>query len=210
MAGHANFKLLDGSWRKWTQEGHRLSKDIHQFSAVDYPLGPGDSSIRLGRDDIRDNLGSPGWFLLDVRSPEKYSGEKVIEAPKFDHGAKRGDRIPYAVHLFFKNLLNKNNTLKSEDELRAAFESVSTATNNADKIIVYCRLSRSVTFTWVVMTHNLALTTPRFTTVLRANGALSSASRWKNKGAPYLVGSPASTMTSSFWPTPPNLYFRAS
>ena len=60
MARHANFKLLDGSWKKWTQEGHRLSKDIHQFSAVDYPLGPGDSSIRLGRDDIRDNLGSPG------------------------------------------------------------------------------------------------------------------------------------------------------
>ena len=73
-----------------------------------------------------------------MHSPEKYSGEKVIEASKFDHGAERGNRIPYAVHLFFKNLLNNNDTLKSEDELRTAYESVSTATDNADKIVVYC------------------------------------------------------------------------
>lgn len=155
MAGHANLKLLDGTRTKWAKEGRPLSKDTPEFSTVDYPPGEGDSSMRLGRDDIRDNLGRPGRFLLDVRSPEEYSGERVMEAPKFDHGAERGGRIPGAVHLYFKNLLNDDDTFKSEDELRAAFEGVGATPDNAEEIVVYCRLSHRATFTWVAMTHIL-------------------------------------------------------
>ncbi len=155
MAGHANLKLLDGSRTKWTKEGRPMSTVIPEFSTVDYPPGKADSSMRLGRDDIRDNLGRPGRFLLDVRSPEEYSGERVMEAPQFDHGAERGGRIPGAVHLFFKNLLNDDDTYKSADELLAAFEGVGATPDNAEEIVVYCRLSHRATFTWVAMKHIL-------------------------------------------------------
>jgi thiosulfate/3-mercaptopyruvate sulfurtransferase len=155
MAGHANLKILDGTRTKWTQEGRPLSKDIPEFSVVDYPPGKGDASMRLGRDDIRDNLGRPGRFLLDVRSPEEYSGERVMEAPKFDHGAERGGRIPGAQHLFFKELLNDDDTYKSPDELFAILEGVGATPDNADEIVVYCRLSHRATFTWVAMTRIL-------------------------------------------------------
>ena len=155
MGGHANLRLLDGSRTKWLKEGRPLAKDISEFSAVDHPPGEGDSSMRLGRDDIRANLGRPGRLLLDVRSPEEYSGERVIEAPTFDHGAERGGRIPGAVHLFFKNLLNDDDTFKSADQLLAAFESVGATPDNAEEIVVYCRLSHRATFTWVAMKHIL-------------------------------------------------------
>ncbi len=155
MGGHANLRLLDGSRTKWLKEGRPLSTHIPDFSAVDYPPGEGDSSMRLGRDDVRANLGRPGRLLLDVRSPEEYSGERVMEAPKFDHGAERGGRIPGAVHLFFKNLLNDDDTFKSADELLAAFEGVGATPDNAEEIVVYCRLSHRATLTWVAMTHIL-------------------------------------------------------
>ena len=155
MAGHANLKLLDGTRTKWVKEGRPLSKDTPEFSAVDYPPGKADFSMRLGRDDIRDNLGRPGRFLLDVRSPEEYSGERVMEFGHFDHGAERGGRIPGAVHLYFKNLLNDDGTYKSPDELLAILEGVGATPENADEIVVYCRLSHRATFTWVAMTRIL-------------------------------------------------------
>jgi thiosulfate/3-mercaptopyruvate sulfurtransferase len=92
---------------------------------------------------------------LDVRSPEEYSGERVMEAPKFDHGAERGGRIPGAQHLFFKELLNDDDTYKSPDELFAILEGVGATPDNADEIVVYCRLSHRATFTWVAMTRIL-------------------------------------------------------
>ena len=155
MAGHADLKLLAGTRAKWIREGRPLSTDIPAFTAVDYPHGEGVTSMRLGRDDIRDNLGKPSRLLLDVRSPEEYSGERGMEAPKFDHGAERSGRIPGAVHLFFKELLNDNDTYKNEGELRTAFEGVGATPDNAEEIVVYCRLSHRATFAWVAMTHIL-------------------------------------------------------
>lgn len=155
MGGHAKLKLLDGSRTKWVKEGRPLTADIPSFSPVAHPPGEGNSSMRLGRDDIRDNLGRPGRFLLDVRSPEEYSGERVMAYPNFDHGAERGGRIPGAVHLYYLNLLNEDDTYKSPEELLAAFESVGATPDHADEIVIYCRLSHRASFAWVAMTHIL-------------------------------------------------------
>ena len=68
--------------------------------------------MRVGRRDVRDKLGQPRRLLLDFRSPEEYSGKRVSDYSfQVDHGAERTGRIPGAVHLYFKELLNKNNTL---------------------------------------------------------------------------------------------------
>ena len=78
-----------------------------------------------------------------------------MEFGHFDHGAERGGRIPGAVHLSFKNLLNDDGTYKSPDELLAILEGVGATPENADEIVVYCRLSHRATFTWVAMTRIL-------------------------------------------------------
>lgn len=155
MGGHANLRLLDGGRTKWVREGRPLSRDIPGFSPVDHPPGEGDSSMRIGRDDIRANLGRPGRLLLDVRSPEEYSGERVREAPKADHGAERAGRIPGAVHLFFRKLVNDDDSYRSRPELLAAFEGVGATPDQAEEIVVYCRLSHRASFTWVAMKHLL-------------------------------------------------------
>jgi thiosulfate/3-mercaptopyruvate sulfurtransferase len=111
--------------------------------------------MRLGRDEVRAGLGKPGRLLLDVRSPEEYSGERVMEYPKFDHGAERAGRIPGAVHLYYKNLLNDDDSYKSPTELRAIFDRIGATPEKAGEIVCYCRLSHRATLTWVAMKHIL-------------------------------------------------------
>lgn len=149
MGGHKDLRILDGTRTKWTAEGRPLTKDLTRITPVEYKPGTPDESMRVGRDDVRDNLGKEGRFLLDVRSPEEYSGERVMEYPKFDHGAERNGRIPGAVHLYFKNLINDDNTFKSAVELKAVLEKVGATPDK--EIVAYCRLSHRATLAWTAM-----------------------------------------------------------
>ena len=155
MAGHPNLRLLDGTRTRWAKEGRPLTRDIPLYTAVDYPPRRGDSSMRVGRDEVRAGLGKPGRLLLDVRSPEEYSGERVMPYPGFDHGAERGGRIPGAVHLYYKSFLNDDDSYKSPAELHAIFQQVGATPEQAAEIISYCRLSHRATLTWFAMRYIL-------------------------------------------------------
>lgn len=151
MAGHPDLRLLDGARKKWLADGHALATDVPAYEAVGYTPGTPDQSMRLGREAVRERLGEPGRFLLDVRTPEEYSGERVMEYGQFDHGAERGGRIPGARHLFFKELLNDDDTYRSAGELSAKFKEAGADPGTVDEIVVYCRLSHRATLAWTAM-----------------------------------------------------------
>jgi thiosulfate/3-mercaptopyruvate sulfurtransferase len=157
LAGHKDLRLLDGARTKWAREGRPLTKDVPRFAPQHYPPPIGDASMRLGRDAVRAGLGKPGRLLLDVRSPEEYAGERVMELGKFDHGAERAGRIPGAVHLYFKNLLNDDDSYKSPAELARIVRRVGITKESPDEVVVYCRLSHRATLTWVALTRLLDL-----------------------------------------------------
>lgn len=153
MAGHTNLRLLDGGRRKWVMEGRPLSRTVPRFPAVAYPTPPaGTSSMRVGRDNVRDHLREPQRLLLDLRSPEEYSGERVSDYSfKVDHGAERTGRIPGAVHLYFKELLNEDDSFKSPGELRRALATAGIAPEKFDEVVCYCRLSHRATIGWIAL-----------------------------------------------------------
>ena len=158
MAGHPNLKLLDGARTKWAAEDRPRTTDVPQTTPAACTPHQGDVSMRLCRDDIRDNLGMAGRLVLDVRSPEEYSGERVMAFGQFDHGAERGGRIPGAAHLFFKKFFNDDDTFKNADEIRRAFSAASIDPDNFEEIVCYCRLSHRATLAWTAMTHVLGYT----------------------------------------------------
>ena len=155
MAGHRDLRVLDGSRARWVKENRPLTRDIPRFAPVDYPIPEPDSSMRVGRDDVRANLGKPGRLLLDVRSPEEYGGDRVMEHGHFDHGAQRAGRIPGAVHLYYRELLNSDDSYKAPGEIRAALERVGATPEKVGEIVCYCRLSHRATLVWVAMKHLL-------------------------------------------------------
>ena len=152
MAGHRNIRLLDGARKKWLQGGHPMTRDVPSPSAVEYEAYEGDSSMRIGRDNVLANLHNSDRLLLDVRSAEEYSGERVKEYGDFDHGAERKGRIPGARHLFFRKLLNDDDSFKSAAELEPILAEVGVTEDVGQEIACYCRLSHRATLTWFTLT----------------------------------------------------------
>lgn len=148
LRGHTNAKILNGSRKHWIESGYPMTTDVLEPSPSSYPLRPPNETGRISRDGVLAGLGDPNRVLLDGRTPEEYNGERVKPAPSFDHGAERKGRIPGAKHLFYKELLNDDETLKPVDELRQAFEARG-ATADKD-IVAYCRLSHRASFLWFV------------------------------------------------------------
>jgi thiosulfate/3-mercaptopyruvate sulfurtransferase len=155
MAGHPLLRLLDGGRTKWIREGRPLSRDIPRFAATDYAPQRADLSMRVGRDNVRAGLGKPGRLLLDVRSPEEYCGERVMEYPHFDHGAERTGRIPGAVHVYYKSLLNDDDSFRAPNEIRGILARVGATPETTSEIVCYCRLSHRASLVWVAMKHLL-------------------------------------------------------
>jgi len=122
---------------------------------VPYEPPTPDTTSCVGRDDVLDNLESTNRLLLDVRSPEEYSGKRVMPPPGFDHGAERKGRIPGAVHLFYQELLNDDDTFLSPDELRGKFAGVGAGPEQVSEVVSYCRLSHRATLAWVAATQIL-------------------------------------------------------
>jgi thiosulfate/3-mercaptopyruvate sulfurtransferase len=147
MAGDQDLRVLDGGRNKWLAEDRPLSRAEPEPPAVNRAPGAGDAAMRIGRDDIRANLGRPGRLVLDVRSPEEYAGERVMPPPDFDHGAERAGRIPGAAHLYFRDLLNDDDSFRPAAEMQARCRSAG-ATPEVDEIVVYCRLSHRATLAW--------------------------------------------------------------
>ncbi|MDC7786129.1 sulfurtransferase [Rhodoplanes sp. TEM] len=152
MAGHRNLKVLDGGRRKWLQEKRPLSQTVPTCAPVAYPVPAPDLSMRLGRDDVRSKLGRPERLLLDVRSAEEYLGVRMAEyATAFDHGAMRYGRIPGARHLFFRCVLNDDNSFRTPDEMRRALAVADVDPARYEDVVVYCRMSHRATLVWVAL-----------------------------------------------------------
>lgn len=158
MAGHRSIRILDGSRKRWLAEGRPMTDQIPSFAPVDYVPAAGDSTMRVGRRNVRDGLRKPGRVLLDVRSPEEYAGKRVIDySAAFDHGAERFGRIPGAKNMFFRQIANEDDTYASPAAIRDALARTGIAPDSPDEIVVYCRLSHRATFVWFAMTHLLGM-----------------------------------------------------
>jgi thiosulfate/3-mercaptopyruvate sulfurtransferase len=156
MAGHKNLRLLDGGRRKWVIEGRPLARTVPHFAPVDYPAPAEDASMRIGRRNVRDNLQNPRRLLLDVRSPEEYTGERVSDYSfPVDHGAQRNGRIPGAVHLYYRDLLNEDDSFKSPEALQRTLNAAGIAPDKFNDIVCYCRLSHRATIAWIALSRVL-------------------------------------------------------
>jgi len=157
MAGVKDVRILDGSRTRWINDGNPL--DTEGLSREPIDNGSLDPSIatRIGRDKVLQKINNPDTVLLDVRSPEEYRGERVSPPGGFDHGAERKGRIPGAVHLFFRELLNDDDTFISKEKLERKFSEVGVKKSSGKDIVSYCRLSHRATLSWFAMSEILGI-----------------------------------------------------
>lgn len=153
LFGHENAKIMNGGRQKWIDEGRELSRETPAYPATTYRAQDRDDhTIRAFRGDVVEHIDKK-LPLVDVRSPQEFSGE-LLHMPGYpQEGALRGGHIPGAKSIPWVKAVTEKSTFKSADELRAIFDGAG-ITPDRD-IIAYCRIGERSALTWFVLTYLL-------------------------------------------------------
>ena len=146
--------VLDGGRDTWANQGYPMSTVVPVVDPRSVTPGPVDATCRIGRDGVLAGLDDPGRVLIDLRSGEEYSGERVapLSAP-FDHGAERRGHIPGARNLPIDRLLKDDGTFRATDDLRKEFAAI--GVGDGQEVVTSCRLGHRASLGWFALTRLL-------------------------------------------------------
>jgi thiosulfate/3-mercaptopyruvate sulfurtransferase len=150
--GHDDVKLVNGPREKWIAEGRATTSDLPSFEPTTFTAQPGDEAIRSYRDDVLEALGADK-VLVDVRSPQEFSGELIAMAGYEQEGAQRGGHIPGAKSIPWAQAVREDGTFKSADELRELYGGKGVL--GGEPIIAYCRIGERSAHSWFVLSELL-------------------------------------------------------
>ena len=154
LFGFTNAKILDGGRIKWEQEGREMDTKVPEFAATSFNAKPRDDDrIRAFFKQVRDHADA-GKKLVDVRSPDEYSGAKTHMPDYPQEGTLRGGHIMGAKSVPWARAANTDGTFKSAEELRAIYETEQ-GLKSSDDIVAYCRIGERSSHTWFVLTRLL-------------------------------------------------------
>jgi len=147
--GHDAVKLVNGPREKWISEGRPTSTDVPGYEAASFTAQPGDEAIRAKRDEVMTAL-DEGTSMVDVRSPQEFSGELIAMAGYENEGAQRSGHIPGAASVPWAQAVGEDGTFKSADDLRELYEGKGVL-GKTDEVIAYCRIGERSAHTWFVL-----------------------------------------------------------
>jgi thiosulfate/3-mercaptopyruvate sulfurtransferase len=147
LYGHTDVKLLDGGRKKWELDSRELVADVPQRPATSYSAKEPDNDIRAFRDEVVAAIGKQN--LIDVRSPDEFSGKLLAPAHLPQEQSQRGGHVPTALNVPWSKAANDDGTFKTDDELKTLYGD---AGLDYDRdTIAYCRIGERSAHTWFVM-----------------------------------------------------------
>ncbi|MCU1436923.1 MAG: sulfurtransferase [Naasia sp.] len=154
LFGHEDVRLLDGGRGKWEAEGRPFTTDAPEVTATDYPVvDRDDRTVRAFKDDVIAALGKP---LIDVRSPEEYTGLRTTAPAYPEEGALRAGHIPTAQNVPWAKAAAEDGTFKPRAELEAIYRD-GAGIRGDEPVIAYCRIGERSSHTWFVLAHLLGV-----------------------------------------------------
>ena len=152
LFGHEDVRLLDGGRDKWIAEGRPVTTERTTVAPGDYPvIERDDSAVRAYLDDVMGHFGKP---LIDVRSPEEYTGERTHMPAYPEEGAMRGGHIPTAASIPWGRAAAEDGTFRTREELDAIYRGEA-GLKDGDDVVAYCRIGERSSHTWFVLSHLL-------------------------------------------------------
>jgi thiosulfate/3-mercaptopyruvate sulfurtransferase len=155
LFGVKNLKIMDGGRARWEQEGRQLGTEVPRYPEGNVHVGERDDArIRAFRDDVARHIQSKGQ-LVDVRSPEEYSGQRMHMPDYPNEGALRGGHIPGAKSVPWGKAINQeSHTFKNAGDLRKLYLEEQKL-DPKNETIAYCRIGERSSHTWFVLTYLL-------------------------------------------------------
>jgi thiosulfate/3-mercaptopyruvate sulfurtransferase len=154
LYGHDKVLLLDGGRKKWELDSRELSTDVPERPRTSYTAREQDASLRALRDEVIDSIGKRN--LVDVRSPDEFTGRLLAPAHLPQEQAQRAGHIPTARNVPWSKAANEDGTFRSDDELRRLYEGEAGLDFGKDTI-AYCRIGERSAHTWFVLHELLGL-----------------------------------------------------
>ncbi|CCQ33987.1 sulfurtransferase [Halorhabdus tiamatea] len=174
--GHDDVRLLDGGREYWVENDYPTTDEVPDFPAVEYEASGPRESIRAYREDV-ENAIERGVPLVDVRSPEEYSGE-ILAPPGLQETAQRGGHVPGAQNISWAAVTNDDGTFKDFDELAELYGEY--GIDGDSTTVAYCRIGERSSVAWFAL-HEL----------LGYEDAINYDGSWTEWG--NLVGAPVET-----------------
>jgi thiosulfate/3-mercaptopyruvate sulfurtransferase len=147
LYGHDAVKLLDGGRKKWELDGRELSKDEVSRPSTSYTAKAQDLTIRAFRDETIAAIGVKN--LVDVRSPDEFSGKLLAPAHLPQEQSQRAGHIPTALNVPWSKTANEDGTFKTNDEIRAIYAEV--GLDESKQTIAYCRIGERSSHSWFAL-----------------------------------------------------------
>lgn len=129
--GHTQVLVLDGGWKAWQARGLPTHTEVPAPArlAVPYPVQP-DAMPVVNAADVRANLVTRRFALIDARAPQRYRGEQEPIDPVAGH-------IPGATNHFHQTNLDAGLTFRAAPELRREYLALLDGRSATD-IVHYC------------------------------------------------------------------------
>jgi thiosulfate/3-mercaptopyruvate sulfurtransferase len=147
LYGHQDVKLLDGGRKKWELDSRDLVEEVPSRAAATYAAQEQDKAIRAFRDEVVDAINVKN--LVDVRSPDEFSGKLLAPAHLPQEQSQRPGHIPSAKNIPWSKAANDDGTFKSDDELTELYQEE--GVDLAKDTIAYCRIGERSAHTWFVL-----------------------------------------------------------
>jgi len=146
--GHHAVRLMNGPREKWINENRPTTSELPSHPPTTFDAKPPDNGIRAMRDEMLTIVGTD-TRLVDVRSPQEYSGELIAMAGYEQEGAQRSGHIPGAASVPWAQAVNEDGTFKSAGELQDLYGGKGVL--NGNDIVAYCRIGERSAHTWFVL-----------------------------------------------------------
>jgi thiosulfate/3-mercaptopyruvate sulfurtransferase len=147
LYGHQDVKLLDGGRKKWELDARPLSTDVVSRPGASYTAKDPDNTIRAFRDEVIAAIDAKN--LVDVRSPDEFSGKILAPAHLPQEQSQRPGHIPGAINVPWSKAANEDGTFKSDEDLAKLYAEA--GLDGEKETIAYCRIGERSSHTWFVL-----------------------------------------------------------
>lgn len=127
--GHEKVSVLDGGWRKWTEEGRPTTDDTTLPEPASFTPKPR-PEWRMEAEDVLSASGG-GESVLDARDPGQYFGETT-------RGDGKPGHVPGAKHLHADALFGEDGTFLSDSEIEERLRKAGVSEDRDEPVVAYC------------------------------------------------------------------------
>jgi len=147
LYGHDSVKLLDGGRKKWELDSRELVDEVPQRAATSYQAKTPNNDIRAFRDEVVASIGVKN--LVDVRSPDEFSGKLLAPAHLPQEQSQRAGHVPTAKNIPWSKAANDDGTFRNDEELTELYQGE--GVDFGKDTIAYCRIGERSAHTWFVL-----------------------------------------------------------